>query len=347
MCSKRQAQRYILTMKNTLFTFASFAATLALSTAGFAAPQVIDAELKDGSRDRTVPIKVRVPDGSGKVPLVIFSHGLGGSREGGKAWGEYWSANGYLVVHLQHPGTDDAIWRGDESERPKDKLQRALQPEQLVGRTDDVRFLISEIERSQGASAGASTNAWMTRADLTRIAMTGHSYGAHTVAALAGQRFPGPVKSLADSRIKAFIAFSPNATGLPRTYEDRYGSMRAPFLSVTGTRDGDPLSKDPYSKKAAEKRTLVFEHQPPGNAFLFVLKGADHMVFNGHNAISYREMPHLKDLPKAIAPRVEDSVRVSTLKFLDAYLRGDEKAKGWLKTEAGEFFANAGEWKSK
>ncbi|MGL5001729.1 MAG: alpha/beta hydrolase family protein, partial [Casimicrobium sp.] len=263
--------------------------------------------------------------------------------EGGKAWGEYWATNGYLVVHLQHPGTDDAIWKGDESERPKDRLQRALQPEQLVGRTDDVRFVIAEIERAQAANA----NSWMVRADLTRIAMTGHSYGAHTTTALAGQRYSGPVKTLNDSRIKAFIAFSPNATGMPRTYVERYGSITAPFLSITGTRDGDPLAKDPYSKNAAEKRTKVFEHQPPGDAFLFVLKGADHMVFNGNKATDRAEMPHLKDLPKAAAPRIEDSVRVSTLKFLDAYLRNDEKAKAWLKTEAKEFFANAGEWKSK
>jgi dienelactone hydrolase len=333
-------------MKNVFRFLTGCVAAFAALSVSLAAVQVIDTELKDGSRDRTVPIKARVPDGSGKAPLVIFSHGLGGSREGGKAWGEYWSTNGYLVVHLQHPGTDDAVWRAEESERPKDKLQRALQPEQLVGRTDDVRFLIAEIERAQKAES-PNADSWMLRADLSRIAMTGHSYGAHTVMALAGQHFQGPVKSLADSRIKAFIAFSPNATGLPRTYADRYGSIGAPFLSITGTRDGDPLSKDPYSKKAAEKRTLVFEHQPPGNAFLFVLKGADHMVFNGHNAISYREMTHLKDLPKAVAPRVEDSVRVATLKFLDAYVRGDEKAKMWLKSEAAEFFVNAGEWKSK
>jgi dienelactone hydrolase len=320
-----------------------FAALLSLDAA---AVQVVDAELKDSARDRTIPIKVRVPDGNAKAPLVIFSHGLGGSREGGKAWGEYWAANGYLVVHLQHPGTDEAIWKGDETERPKERLQRALQPEQLVGRTDDVRFLISEIERAQKAGS-PNASSWMARTDLSRIAMTGHSYGAHTVAALAGQRFPGPVKSLADPRIKAFIAFSPNATGMARTYEERYGNMNSPFLSITGTRDGDPLKNDPYSRSAAEKRTLVFENQPPGNAYLFVLKGADHMVFNGNKANDRAEMPHLKELPKAAVPRIEDSVRVSTLKFLDAYLRNDEKAKMWLKTEAKEFFATAGEWKSK
>ncbi len=330
-------------MKRASHFPASFLIALFFSTTTFAAVQVIDAELKDSARERTIPIKVRVPDGNAKAPLVIFSHGLGGTREGGKAWGEYWAANGYLVVHLQHLGTDDAIWKGEESERPRDRLQRALQPEQLVGRTDDVRFVIAEIERLQAAN----TNSWMARADLTRIAMTGHSYGAHTTTALAGQRYPGPVKTLADSRIKAFIAFSPNATGMARTHTERYGSITAPFLSITGTRDGDPLAKDPYSRQAAEKRTKVFESQTPGDAFLFVLKGADHMVFNGNSAIDRAEMPHLKDLPKPATPRIEDAVRVSTLKFLDAYLRNDDKAKIWLKSEAATFFESAGEWKSK
>ncbi len=329
-------------MKKSILILVAVAALVSTQSAA-AAPQVIDTELKDSSRDRAIPIKVRVPDGDKKAPLVIFSHGLGGSREGGKAWGEYWSANGYLVVHLQHLGSDEAIWRGDESERPKDRLQRAMQPEQLIGRTDDVRFLISEIERQQ--KDGAKN--WMARADLSRIAMTGHSYGAHTTSGLAGQRYPGAVKTLADPRIKAFIAFSPNATGLERTMPDRYGSMSVPFLSITGTRDGDPLSKNPYSRDAAEKRTKVYEYQPAGDKYLFVLNGADHMVFNGDANGSRAEMPHLKEIPKSAAPRIFDAVQVSTLKFLDSYLRDDAKAKAWLNTEAAQFFASAGEWKTK
>jgi dienelactone hydrolase len=310
----------------------------------FAAPRVIDSEVKDESRDRTIPIKVRVPSGDGKVPLVIFSHGLGGSREGGKAWGEYWSANGYLVVHIQHPGSDEAVWQGESEGRPRDRLQKAANPEQLVGRVDDVRFVISEVERSQKSEA----KSWAARADLSRIAMTGHSFGAHTTAALAGQRYPGPVKSMVDPRIKAFIAFSPNVTGQPKTFAERYGDMSAPFLSITGTRDGDPLAGNRYSQKAAEKRTQVFEHQPPGNAYLFVINEADHMVFNGqNNAANNANMPWLKDVPKGASLKIEDAVRVSTLKFLDAHLRSDEKAKQWLKTEAAQFFANLGDWKSK
>jgi predicted dienelactone hydrolase len=343
MCSKKRAKRYILNMKNTLFALASFAVALAFSTAGFAAPQVIDTELKDGSRDRNVPIKVRVPDGSGKAPLVIFSHGLGGSREGGKAWGEHWSANGYLVVHIQHLGSDESVWKTAGEGEPRQRLRAAATPEQLVGRVDDVRFLIAEIERAQKSDI----KNWTERADLSRIAMTGHSFGAHTTMALAGQRYPGPVKTLDDSRIKAFIALSPNASGQPRSYADRYGSMTAPFLSITGTHDGDVFAENTRSKSAVEKRKAVFEHQPAGNAYLLVLNDADHMVFNGNEAQTARESRHSTPLSNDQIKRIHSAVKDTSLKFLDAYLRSDAAAKTWLKQDAAKALESSGEWKTK
>ena len=130
----------------------------------FAAPQVLDIEWKDSARERTLPLKARIPDGTGKVPLVIFSHGLGGSREGGKAWGEHWSANGYLVVHVQHPGSDELLWKGLGDGAPKQRLARGATPEQLLGRVDDVRFVLDELARQQ---AKLDAPAWVKRADLT------------------------------------------------------------------------------------------------------------------------------------------------------------------------------------
>jgi predicted dienelactone hydrolase len=314
--------------------------------ASIAAPQVIDAELKDASRDRVIPIKVRVPEGTNKLPLVIFSHGLGGSVEGGKTWGEYWSANGYLVVHVQHPGSDTPALReslASSDGEPKQRLRNIATPENLVGRVDDVRFLISDIERQQRAN----TTSWMSRVDLSRIAMTGHSFGAHTTMALAGQRYPGPVKTLADTRIKAFIALSPNATGQPRTFGERFGSINAPFLSITGTQDGDPLSPDRNVKKAVEKRIAVFDHQPVGDKYLFVIGGADHMVFNGNEAQSMRAFRQKTPMSAQDIEKVTSGVKQSTLKFLDAHLRGDDRAKMWLRDEAAKHFAAVGDWKSK
>jgi predicted dienelactone hydrolase len=314
--------------------------------ASIAAPQVIDAELKDASRDRVIPIKVRVPEGVSKIPLVIFSHGLGGSVEGGKTWGEHWAASGYLVVHVQHPGSDTPALResfGAGVGEPKQRMRNIATPENLIGRVDDVRFVISEIERQQRAN----TPFWMGRVDLTRIAMAGHSFGAHTTMALAGQRYPGPVKTLSDSRIKAFIALSPNATGMPRTFADRFGSMNVPFLSITGTQDGDPFAADRNMKKMVAKRTAVFEHQPAGDKYLLVLDSADHSVFNGNEAQSMRVLLQAEPMNAAARKQIEEAVTQSTRKFLDAYLRGDDKAKAWLRDDAKHHFANAGEWKIK
>jgi dienelactone hydrolase len=329
-------------MKKLTYALISGALSL-VAFAVSAAPQVIDIELKDTSRERAIPVKVRIPDGAEKVPLIIFSHGLGGSRDGGQAWGEHWSANGYLVVHVQHPGSDQDVWKTPGEGAPKARLRAAATPEQLIGRVDDVRFVIAEIERQQ--TSGAKN--WMGRADLSRVAMTGHSFGAHTTMAIAGQRYPGPVKTLEDVRVKAFIALSPNASGLPRTYPERYGSMKAPFLSITGTRDGDVFAANPYAKSAAEKRKAVFDHQPPGNAYLFVLNDGDHIVFNGNEAANRRELPQLEALSTSSTEKIFNAVKTASLKFLDAHLKGDKSALQWLKQDAEKVFADIGEWRAK
>jgi hypothetical protein len=69
----------------------------------------------DPSRQREVPVTVRWPTAqatSGEaLPVVLFSHGLGGTREGGAVWGQAWAAAGFVVLHLQHPGSDLAAVR--------------------------------------------------------------------------------------------------------------------------------------------------------------------------------------------------------------------------------------------
>jgi dienelactone hydrolase len=310
-----------------------------------AATQVIDIEWKDGNRERVLPLKVRLPDGADSVPLVIFSHGLGGSREGGKAWGEHWSANGYLVIHLQHPGSDDALWKGPGEGAPKQRLARGATAEQLLGRVDDVRFVLDEISRLR---TKADAPAWIKRADLTRIAMTGHSFGALTTMALAGVRYPGPIKTLAEPRIKAFIAFSPSVQGLKRSWPERYGEMARPFLSVTGTIDGDVMS----TGSNAKNRAALFDAQPVGDKYRVIFEGGDHAVFGGGNWRDGAWMSAVTGDSKnvtdaATAAIIREHTQRITLQFLDAYLRGDVKAKAWLGNDAVKSLGNAGEWSAK
>jgi dienelactone hydrolase len=304
-----------------------------------AAPQVVDTDWKDSARERVIPLKIRTPDGDGKAPLVIFSHGLGGSREGGKAWGEHWSQNGYFVIHVQHPGSDQALMKNG-SGAAIEKLKRGATVDQLLGRVDDVRFVLDEIARRQSSGDKA-----VARIDLTRIAMTGHSFGAATTVALADTRFPGPIKSLADDRFRAFIALSPQVQGAVKTWPERYGKMNKPFLTITGTIDGDMIGNGANP----DKRAALFDAQPPGDKYRVVFENGDHMVFNGgamRETEGFSQMidDRKKRTDPATAKSIQEKTQLLTLKYLDAYLKNDASAKQWLVNDATRVLGESAVW---
>src|SRR5215203_5699790 len=77
-----------------------------------AAPEVKDIEVKDEKRSRVIPLRVYLPPNQKEpAPIVLFSHGLGGSREGSKFLGLHWAKRGYACVFLQHPGSDTSVWQ--------------------------------------------------------------------------------------------------------------------------------------------------------------------------------------------------------------------------------------------
>src|SRR5690349_20528234 len=70
---------------------------------------------RDAKRRRDLPVKIIAPAGlTGPAPIIVHSHGLGGSVEGGRDWGEHWASHGYIVLHVQHPGSDEPVWKNKE-----------------------------------------------------------------------------------------------------------------------------------------------------------------------------------------------------------------------------------------
>lgn len=223
----------------------------------------------DPARRRDLPLRIRVPEGDGPCPVVIFSHGLGGSREGGDAWGSAWRAVGLLVVHVQHPGSDTPALRSGPA-----AWRDAVSPQQLAARVADVKFVLDEIARRRDQPV------W-SRARADAIGMSGHSFGAQTTQALAGQRIASQPAELAEPRIKAFIAFSPSlARRDPSTPAEQFGSVTRPMLCITGTLDGDPLGG---SSVTPQTRREVYGGLPAGHKAMLVLDGADHMTFGGND----------------------------------------------------------------
>lgn len=234
----------------------------------------------DAERRRDLPVRLRWPAGGQPCGLVIHSHGLGGSRAGGAAWGEAWQAAGLAVLHLQHPGSDSAVWQSGGLRGAR----RAASARQFGERIADAHFVIDELERRHGQGGDWS------RLRLDAIGFSGHSFGARLTQALAGERSTrmraARAAHIADARPRAFIAFSPGFNereGLDdAALAARFGAISRPFLSLTGSDDEAMLVGD--ASNAA--RRAVYRGLPAGQKAQLVLDGADHMSFGGGTGLS-------------------------------------------------------------
>src|SRR5215469_14506023 len=63
-------------------------------------------ELTVPAPEGSVPVRIYLPVNSTPAPVILFSHGLGGSRNGNTFLGQHWAGRGYVAVFLQHPGSD-------------------------------------------------------------------------------------------------------------------------------------------------------------------------------------------------------------------------------------------------
>jgi hypothetical protein len=61
-------------------------------------PKAVDLVVKDTARQRDIPLRIYLPQSQSEAPVVMFSHGLGGSRENNRYLGVHWAARGYVAV---------------------------------------------------------------------------------------------------------------------------------------------------------------------------------------------------------------------------------------------------------
>jgi predicted dienelactone hydrolase len=278
---------------------------------------------KDAKRDRSVPVMIYYPDTpDGKFPVIIFSHGLGGSRQAYGYLGAHWASFGYVCVHLQHIGSDNAIWQGLPAAQVMPALHKAMTAvENVVNRPEDVSFAIDQLEKLD-----KDDPLFKARLDLDHIGMAGHSFGAYTTLAVAGEVFvtPGGREwSRPEPRIKAAIAMSAPAPQDPQNWDKSFAKIAIPILHMTGTLDDSPLAQT----KRTDRR-VPFDHVPAtAPQYLIVLQGGDHMVFSARGALA--AFLGGEGSP-AMDPTFQVLIQQSTTAFWDASLKSDENARKWL-----------------
>lgn len=300
-----------------------------LSVSKTEVPTGTDMTTHDAARNRDIPLKVYLPAEKGPVPVVLFSHGLGGSREGSGYLGKHWSARGYVVVVMQHAGSDESVWKDVPIAQRMAAMSRAASPQNLVLRAQDVAAVLDQLT----AWNKADDHALKGRLDLSHTGMSGHSFGAQTTQAVSGQSLPLGGQRFTDSRIKAAIAFSPNspARGDPK---DSFGSVKIPWLVMTGTRDTSPIGS-----ATVESRMAVFPALPAGDKYQLVLDKAEHSAFGD------RELPGEREKHN---PNHHKVILALSTAFWDTYLKGDAAAKSWLAGDGPKTVLEANDqWQTK
>lgn len=216
--------------------------------------------------------------GAGKHPLVLLSHGYGGSWRNLNWLAERLVDGGYIVAAPDHPGTTTF---------DRDPAQAAA----LFQRPHD-------LSRSADALLADPTLAGQVDAD--RIAAIGHSLGGWTVAAMAGARFapdqfaddcarktspracalsaelglkdPAMERPMRDPRLRAFVSLD---LGLARGFSAE--SLRAIDTPALIVGAGVDIGDLPASLESG----WLAQHMPADHARLWMIPDAMHFSFMG------------------------------------------------------------------
>jgi predicted dienelactone hydrolase len=296
----------------------------------------------DASRGRAVPARLYLPtplngtpSGSpqARVPLVVFSHGIGGSREGYKYLGQHFAANGFATLHVQHVGSDRQLWFGNPITL-LGRLNAAATDDEAISPVADVRFALDQLLASD----------WATRLDPTRIAAAGHSYGANTTLLLAGAavsrdeqaryasaeaKTDAKLAGLKDSRIRAAIVLSaPPFYGM-RDLDGILNHIDMPTLHITAT--GDDIEIPGYKSGIAD-RLAVFDAIGRGTGApkaLAVFKDGSHSIFTDRAMTGGLELN----------PKVKAATRDLALVFLEKTLGGATRDLSHWRTQHADLVA--------
>jgi predicted dienelactone hydrolase len=203
-----------------------------------------------------VETRVWLPEGEGKAPLILFSHGFGGCPGQSKFLTRALAAAGYIVVAPRH--RDAACGIPGKPQMPF-SVPELWEPSVFVDRRDDIFRIVAALK---------ADSSWAARIDWTRIGAMGHSLGGYTALGLAGAvpgwQLPG---------VDAVLVMSPYCT--PFLYRGGLEKLRVPVMYQGGSRD-KPITPTVTRRGGCYDRT-------PGPAWYVEIARAWHLSWTDIN----------------------------------------------------------------
>ncbi len=206
-------------------------------------PVVLSAPGRGGDVQIDLQIRVSAPTAGRDLPILLLSHGQGGSNHLSSLNGygplvNFWAAHGFVVIQPTHLSSKTLSLDPKTSGAPFFWRSRVEDMTLILDHLDDVEASVPEI---QG------------RLDRSRVAVAGHSMGGHTAGMLLGAQLTdedGMKVDMAEPRIKAGVLLTPPgnggadlaglAVGIPFLRHPSFAEMTTPTLVVVGDSDVNP-----------------------------------------------------------------------------------------------------------
>lgn len=280
---------------------------------GAGAYATTDLEWVDRARGRRVPATLFWPaaaDAGAPVTLVVFSPGIGSSRDGYTHLGRYWARHGIASLHLQHVGSDRALWHGDPL-GVLARLRSAAGATEAIARAGDLHYALDRLLASRLGPHIARDG----------IVAAGHSYGANTTLLAIGASIPGieGTASLRDRRIAAAILISAPPFYGAKDLAPILSGISIPTLHITTRED---VIRIPGFVSGPGDRLKVFD--ATGSAFkaLAVYAQGSHNVFTDRRYFDSREVADtVKQATQTLSTAFIDELRTRRTGMLDDWAR--------------------------
>jgi predicted dienelactone hydrolase len=263
------------------------------------------------------------------LPLVIFSHLSGGHRRSSTFLCRHLASHGYAIAapdHSEVVAPELAAPAGESASARQARVAAVV-----ASRVPDLRLALTHLLEDRREGAGD------VRLDGMQVGVVGHSFGGWT--ALATPEL--------EPRVRAVAALAPAGASRPRP-----GILPA-GLSFGWSRDVPTLvlAGDEDVMTPLDGVAELFERVPAPKR-MFVLRGADHLHFvddveHAHESLRQATLPGeaawisaaMRPVAQLCPPaQAHEAIRGMTLAHLDATLRGDPEAEGfleWAVSDAG------------
>ncbi|KAF3890832.1 alpha/beta hydrolase [Tolypothrix bouteillei VB521301] len=309
--------------------------------------------LDDKSRDRQFEADLYLPQTPTKTqnasafPVIVISHGVAEDKETFAYVAQHLASYGFAVAVIEHPGSD-----AKKFQQYFAGLAGPPQPQELINRPLDVKFLLDELER-----LSTSDPILKGQLNLQQVGAIGHSLGGYTSLALSGAtidfeqvrkdcnpnrslnlsvflqcrayQLPAANYPIQDQRIKAVMALNPLCSTI--LGQRGLSQIKVPVMLVGGSQD--------IFTPAVPEQIRPFTWLQTQNKYLVLMENATHFSTSQKLNSSQGVLPVPPSLIGPDPAIAQVYVKALSLAFFQTHLLQQQEQRSYLSAAYAKFIS--------